>query len=65
MGEKKITKFDIQNIDKIRFQIGYRKSQLVIIMGPYKPLCIIDSDNYDYITSIKYIDFTDKTISYY
>lgn len=63
MREKKIIRFDIQNIDETRFWISYRKAQLVIIIDPNKPFRIIDSDNRDYITLVECIGSTGKTIS--
>ena len=49
-------------MDETRFWIGCRKAQLVVIMDPNKSLCMIDPDNYDYITSIECIGSVGETI---
>lgn len=42
-------------MDETKFRIGSKKAQLVVTMDPNKSLCMIDSENHDYIISVEYI----------
>ena len=59
MREKGSTELDAWNMDKTGFQTGFRigceKTQLVVTIDPNKPLCMIDPESRDYITSVECI----------
>ena len=60
--EKVITELDVWNMDETGFRIGCGKAQLVVTMDPNKPLCMIDPDNRNYITSVECIGSLGETI---
>ncbi len=62
MREKGVTELDMWNMDKINFQIGCGKAQLVVIIDANKLVCMIDPENYDYITSVECIGSAGETI---
>ena len=62
MREKGIRELDIWNMDETSFRIGCGKTQLVVTMDPNKPLCMIDPENRDSITSIECIGSAGETI---
>lgn len=49
-------------MDKTGFQIGCRKTQLVVTIDSNKLFYVINPENRDYNTLVKYISFAGKTI---
>ena len=62
MKEKSIIAVDVWNMDKTRFCIGCRRAQMVIALDEKKLLCILNSDNCNYITLIECINATGEMI---
>ncbi len=62
MREKGIMELDMWNMDETGFRIGCGKAQLVVTINANKPLCMIDPENRDYITSVECIGFAGETI---
>ena len=63
MKEKEITELNVWNINETSFRINCDKAQLIVIMNVNKSLRMIDSDNRDYITSMKCVSSADDVIS--
>ena len=53
MKEKSITAVDVWNMNETDFRIDCGRTQMIITLDPKRPLRMMNSDNRDYITSVK------------
>ena len=63
MKSKRITSENVWNMNEIDFRIDCERTQMIITLNVNKSLRMTDSDNRDYITSMKCISSTEHVIS--
>ena len=62
MKKKKIIEIDVWNMNETDFRIDCEWIQMIISLNKWKSFCLMNSDNRDYITSVKCISFANNVI---